>query len=40
MNDRGGPGNRLYINRGIAFSRLPLRFNARPEITVFTLRRA
>lgn len=27
----------LYTNRGIGVSILPLRFNARPEITVFTL---
>lgn len=36
----GAPGNRLYVNRGIGFSRLPLRFNSPPEITLFTLRRA
>jgi uncharacterized protein len=40
IRDYGQPGNRLYINRGIGFSHLPLRFNAPPEITVFTLRRA
>lgn len=34
----GEPGNRLYINRGLGFSRLPIRFNSPPEITVFTLR--
>lgn len=39
MDNCGEPGNRLYINRGIGFSRLPLRFNAPPEITVFTLKR-
>ena len=27
----------LYTNRGIGATILPLRFNARPEITVFTL---
>ena len=31
------PGNRtLYINRGLGHS-IPVRFNARPEITIFTL---
>lgn len=38
INDSGVPGNRLYVNRGIGFSRVPLRFNAPPEITLFTLR--
>ena len=33
-------GRKLYINRGLGVVRLPVRFNARPEITVFTLRRA
>ena len=32
------PGNRLYINRGIGFSRFPIRLNCPPELTVFTLR--
>ncbi len=32
-------GRRLYINRGIGHA-LPVRFNARPEVTVFTLARA
>lgn len=32
-------GRRLYINRGLGFNRR-VRFNARPEITTFTLRRA
>lgn len=40
IEDYGQPGNRLYINRGIGFSRLPIRFNAPPEITIFTLRSA
>ncbi len=35
----GAPGNRLYINRGIGFSDVPLRINATPEITRLTLRR-
>ncbi|MEP0959787.1 metallophosphoesterase [Microcoleus sp. FACHB-1515] len=33
----GNAGNRLYINRGIGFSHLPIRFNCSPELTVFTL---
>ncbi|MDQ6656151.1 MAG: metallophosphoesterase, partial [Verrucomicrobiota bacterium] len=40
MENPGAPGNRLYVNRGIGFSRLPLRFNAPPELTFVTLRRA
>ncbi len=35
----GQPGNRAYINRGLGFSLVPLRLNARPEVTLFTLRR-
>ncbi|MGF1498386.1 MAG: metallophosphoesterase [Elainellaceae cyanobacterium] len=35
--DYGKPGNRLYVNRGIGFSNLPLRINAAPELTIFTL---
>lgn len=34
----GAPGNRLYVNRGIGFSTIPIRINAPPEITLFTLR--
>lgn len=34
----GNAENRLYINRGIGFSHLPIRFNCRPELTMFTLR--
>jgi hypothetical protein len=34
----GATGNRLYINRGIAFGRVPVRINCRPELTVFKLR--
>lgn len=34
----GQPGNKLYVNRGIGFSIIPIRINCRPEITVFTLR--
>ena len=40
IDDYGQPGNRLYINRGIGFSRFPIRFNCPPEITIFTLRSA
>lgn len=36
----GLPGNRLYVNRGIGFSTIPLRINAAPEITYFQLRAA
>jgi predicted MPP superfamily phosphohydrolase len=35
----GEPGNRLYVNRGVGFSILPIRVNAFPELTVFTLTR-
>lgn len=31
------PGNRLYVNRGIGFSTLPLRINCPPEITYIRL---
>ncbi|CAN5618613.1 hypothetical protein BH20VER1_BH20VER1_13310 [soil metagenome] len=40
IKNYGAPGNRLYVNRGIGFSRLPIRFNAPPEITLFTLQAA
>jgi predicted MPP superfamily phosphohydrolase len=33
----GQPGNRLYVNRGIGFSAVPVRINAPPEITYFRL---
>lgn len=33
-----GDGRRVYINRGLGFNRR-IRFNVRPEITAFTLRR-
>lgn len=36
----GQPGNHLYVNRGIGFNLLPLRFNAPPELTFFSLRTA
>ncbi len=35
----GQAGNRLYVNRGIGFSLLPIRINCPPELTLFTLRR-
>lgn len=34
----GQPGNRLYVNRGIGFSIVPIRLNCPPEVTLFTLR--
>jgi uncharacterized protein len=34
----GQPGNRLYVNRGIGFSVVPIRLFCPPELTVFTLR--
>ena len=36
----GQPGNRIYVNRGVGFSLFPVRINAVPELTVFTLERA
>jgi predicted MPP superfamily phosphohydrolase len=36
----GKPGNHIYVNRGIGFSYYPMRLNAVPELTVFTLERA
>lgn len=33
----GAAGNHLYVNRGIGFSRMPIRLNAPPEVTIFTL---
>lgn len=35
----GAPGNRVYVNRGIGFSVLPLRFFCRPELAIVTLRK-
>lgn len=35
--DFGQPGNRLYVNRGIGFSDVPVRINTRPEVTRFVL---
>lgn len=34
----GAPPNRIYINRGIGFSTVPVRINCRPELTEVTLR--
>ena len=36
----GAARNRLYVNRGIGFSTVPIRINCRPELTLATLRRA
>ena len=36
----GAPGNRLYVNRGIGFSIVPLRVNCPPELTLFVLEEA
>jgi predicted MPP superfamily phosphohydrolase len=36
----GAPGNRLYVNRGIGFSSVPIRINCEPELSLFTLRPA
>ena len=33
----GEAGNRLYVNRGIGFSTIPVRINCRPEVTLFRL---
>lgn len=33
----GAPGNDLYVNRGIGFSKAPVRINAPPELTLFSL---
>ena len=37
IQDYGAAGNRLYVNRGIGFSTIPIRINCPPEITIFTL---
>ena len=37
IDDYGAAGNRLYVNRGIGMSAVPLRFNCMPELTIFTL---
>lgn len=33
----GAADNRLYVNRGIGFSDVPVRINTAPELTIFTL---
>ncbi|MFH7029531.1 MAG: hypothetical protein ACHBN1_30130 [Heteroscytonema crispum UTEX LB 1556] len=38
IDNYGAPGNRLYVNRGIGFSIIPIRINCPPEVTLFTLR--
>lgn len=35
--DYGAPGNRLFVNRGIGMSAIPMRLNCSPAITLFTL---
>ena len=35
----GQPGNRLYVNRGLGFSMIPVRIGCPPEVTFFTLRK-
>jgi len=36
--DYGNAGNKMYVNRGIGFSDIPIRINCAPEITFFTLK--
>jgi predicted MPP superfamily phosphohydrolase len=38
IDDYGAPGNRLYVNRGIGMSDVPIRINCLPELTFFVLR--
>jgi predicted MPP superfamily phosphohydrolase len=33
-------GNHLFVNRGIGFSKLPVRIGAPPELTLITIHRA
>ncbi len=35
----GNAGNLLYVNRGLGFSLIPVRFGCPPEVTIFTLTR-
>ncbi|MDE0584269.1 metallophosphoesterase [Planococcus sp. A6] len=37
IEDYGAAGNQLYVNRGIGMSAVPIRINAKPELTMFTL---
>ncbi len=39
IHDYGQPGNRLYVNRGVGFSNVPIRLNCPPELTWVNLRR-
>jgi uncharacterized protein len=39
LDGYGQPGNRLYVNRGLGFSIIPMRIGCPPEVTFFTLRR-
>lgn len=39
VDSMGAAGNRAYVNRGIGFSLVPLRFRCTPELTMITLRR-
>lgn len=38
IEDYGESGNKLYVNRGIGFSDVPIRINCSPEVTFFTLK--
>lgn len=40
IENYGEPGNNLYVNRGIGCSIAPIRINAPPELTLFTLKRS
>jgi predicted MPP superfamily phosphohydrolase len=35
-NSYGNASNALHVNRGIGFSLVPIRANARPELTLIT----
>jgi predicted MPP superfamily phosphohydrolase len=37
ISDYGNAGNKLYVNRGVGFSKVPIRINCPPELTLFTL---
>ena len=39
VKDYGAANNRLYVNRGVGFSVIPMRLNAAPELTLVTLER-
>lgn len=39
VNNYGAANNRLYVNRGVGFSVIPMRLNAAPELTLVTLKR-